>query len=102
MVLKLQSGQEYVVEMAISNVQRAITPKVCNPELRFLRSACRLIVLNICVKFHESILNSFEVTEQTQICGKNCHFSMFKWQYNSKRMQSRVTVHALCPLSHPP
>ena len=70
----LQSGHKYVVEMAIFNGQRAITPKVCNPELRFLRSARRLMVLNICVKFHENILNGFEVTERTRVCGKNCHF----------------------------
>ena len=38
-----------MVEMAIFNVQRAITPKVRYPELRFLRSARRLMVLNICV-----------------------------------------------------
>ena len=31
------------------NVQRAITPKVRNPDLRFLCSACCVI----CVKFHE-------------------------------------------------
>ena len=61
----LQSGHEYVVEMVIFNVQRAITPKVGNPQLRFLRSACHLIMLNICVKFHENILNDFEVTERT-------------------------------------
>ena len=77
MVLMLQSGHKYVVEMAIFHVQRAITPKVCNPELGYLRSACHLIVLNTCVKFHENILKGFEVTEQTQVCGKNCHFSMF-------------------------
>ena len=63
-----------MVKMAIFNVQRAITPKVCNPGLQFLCSARRLMVLNICVKFHENILNGFEVTEQTQVCGKNCHF----------------------------
>ena len=79
-VLMLQSGHEYVVEMAIFNVQRAITPKVCNPELRFFCSAHLLMVLNICVKFHENILKGFEVTERTRVCGKNCHFSMFKGQ----------------------
>ena len=39
------------------NVQRAITPKVSKPELRFMCSARCLIVLYICVKFHENILN---------------------------------------------
>ena len=97
----LQSEHEYVEEMAIFNVQRAITPKVCNQELRFLRSARRLMVLNICVKFHEIVLNGFLVIEQTRVCGKSCHFSMFKGN-NSKRMQSRVTVPALCMSSHPP
>ena len=74
------SGHKYVVVMAISNVQRAITPKVCNPELRFLCSAFCLKVLSICVKFHENISNGFEVTERTPVCGKNCHFSMFEGQ----------------------
>ena len=78
--LMLQSGHKYVIDIAIFNVQRAITAKVCNPELNFLFSACHLMVLNICVKFHENILNSFEVTERTRVCGKNCHFSMFKRQ----------------------
>ena len=84
-----------MVEMAIFIVQRAITPKECNPELRFLRSAGRLMVLNICVKFHENILNCFEVTEWTRVCGRNGNFQCLK-DNNSKRMQSRVTVLALC------
>ena len=63
-----------MVEMAIFNVQRAITPKVCNPEL--LCSACPLILLNICVKFHEYILNGFEVTERTRVCGKLPFFNV--------------------------
>ena len=76
----LQSVHEYVVEMAIFNVQRAKTPKVCNPELRFLYSAHHLIVLNICVKYHDNILNGFEVIVRTRVCGRNCHFSMFQGQ----------------------
>ena len=76
----LQSGHEYVGEMAIFTVHRAITPEVCNPELQFLHSARRLMVLNIYLKFHENILNGFEVTEWIQVCGKNCYFSMFNGQ----------------------
>ena len=41
--------------MAVFNVQRAITLKVGNPQLWFMCSAHHLIVLNICVKFHENI-----------------------------------------------
>ena len=33
------------------NIQRAITPKVDKPELRFMCSASHLIMLYICVKF---------------------------------------------------
>ena len=33
----------------IVNTQRAITPKVGKPELRFMCSAYRLIVFNVCV-----------------------------------------------------
>ena len=47
-------------------------------ELRFLRSERCLMVFNICVKFHLNILNDFEVTERTRVCGKNYHFPMFK------------------------
>ena len=49
-VLKLWSGHTKSV-----NTQRAITPKVGKPELRFMSSACRLMVLNVCVKFHENM-----------------------------------------------
>ena len=50
--------------------QRAITPKIRNPELWFLRSACRLMLLYICVKFHENISNSFWVTERIRFCDR--------------------------------
>ena len=48
------------------NKQRAITPKGGKPELRFLCSAHRLMVFNICVKFHENMLRCFKVMERTQ------------------------------------
>ena len=48
-----------MVKLPFFNVQRAITAKKYNPELRFLRSARRLILLNICVKFHGNISNGF-------------------------------------------
>ena len=52
-----------MVEMVIFNVQRAITPKVGKPELQFMCSASRLIVLFICVKFCENIMNGIGVME---------------------------------------
>ena len=64
-VFNLQSGNKYMVEMDMFNVQRAITPKVGKPELQFMCSAHCLIVLYICVKFCEKILDGIRVMEQT-------------------------------------
>ena len=50
----------------IVNTQRAITKKVEEPELRFMCSARRLMVFNICVKFHENMSNGFKVMERTR------------------------------------
>ena len=62
-VLKLWSGHDKIV-----NTQRAVTPKVEKPELRFMCSGCRLIVFYICVKFHENMSSGFKVMERTQNC----------------------------------
>ena len=100
-VLMLQSGHEYVVEMAIFNVQMAITPKVCNPGLRIWRSARRLMVLIICVNIHENILNVLKLQSGHEYVVKIAIFQCSKGN-NSKRMQSRVMVLALCIFSYPP
>ena len=55
-----------MVEMAIFNIQRAITLKVGKQELQFMCSACHLIMFNICVKFRENMSSSFNVMERTQ------------------------------------
>ena len=44
-------------------VQRQITPKIGQPELQFICSARRLMVLYICVKFCENISNGIRVME---------------------------------------
>ena len=49
-------------------LQRDVTQKIHIQELWFLHSACHLLVLNICMKFYEYILNSSKVIEQTQFC----------------------------------
>ena len=46
-------------------IQRDVTQKVSIQELQFLCSACQLMLVNICMKFHEDILNGFELTEWT-------------------------------------
>ena len=50
----------------IVNTQRAITPKVGKPELQFMFSAHRLMVFNVCVKFHENMSSTFKVMERTR------------------------------------
>ena len=52
--------------MKIVNTQRAITPKVRIPELRFMCSARWLIVFNVCVKFHENMSSGFNIMERTR------------------------------------
>ena len=54
------------MDTKIVNTQRAITPKVENPELRFMCSARRLVVFNVCVKFHENMSSGFKVMEWTR------------------------------------
>ena len=54
-----------MVEMAISNIQRAITLEVGKQGLRFMCSARRPMVFNICVKFHENMSSRFKVMERT-------------------------------------
>ena len=48
-----------MVEMAIFNIQRAITLIVGKQEFEVMFSACRLMVFNICVKFHENMSSGF-------------------------------------------
>ena len=40
-----------------------VTKKIHIQELWFMHSACHHLVLNICMKFYEYILNSFKVIE---------------------------------------
>ena len=52
--------------MKIIITQRAITPKVGKPQLRFMCSACRLLMFNVCVKFHENMSSGFKIMEPTR------------------------------------
>ena len=97
-VFNLQSGHEYMVEMAMFNIQRAITTKVGKPELQFMCSACCLMVLYICVKFHEN-MNGIRVMEWIQVRGRNGYIQHSKGN-NFKSRQTRVIVHMFCTLSN--
>ena len=52
--------------MKIVNTQRAITPKVQKPELRFMCLARRLMVFNVCWKFYENMSSGFKVMERSR------------------------------------
>ena len=62
-----------MVEMAIFNIQRAVTLKLGKQELRFVCSACHLMMFNICVMFHENMSSSFKVMEWTQKLLRDTH-----------------------------
>ena len=49
----------------------------------FLPSTRRLMLVNISMKFHEDILNGFQVTERTRFCHWNCYLQSSKG-HNSK------------------
>ena len=74
----------YMVEMAMFNVQRAITPKVGKPELWFMCSACCFIVLCIYVKFRENITKGIKVIEWTRVHDQNGYVQCSKGN-NSKK-----------------
>ena len=56
--------------MIIVKFQKGITPKMYRQELWFLWFACHLMMLNISTKFHENILNGFQVIEWTRFCDR--------------------------------
>ena len=88
-----------MIWITINNVQRAITPKAGNSELLFLCFAKCIIVIYICIKFHENISNSFQATEWTQIYYRYHYFQSSKG-INSKSRLTRVTFFVFCILSH--
>ena len=55
MVFNLQSRHECMVEMALFNLHRAITPKVGKPVLRSIYSARCLMMLYVYVTFRKKI-----------------------------------------------
>ena len=83
----------------VKKVQRDVTQKVSIQELWFLRSARRLMLVNICMKFHEDTLNGFKVTERMRFCLRNCYLQSSKG-HNSKSINTRVMGLAFCTSSN--
>ena len=64
-------------------------------ELPFLHSARRLMLVDICMKFHDASLYGLKVIERTRFCeGPSSKGN------NSKNINARVTVLALCTSSN--
>ena len=63
--LKLIERTRWRQDFVRDKVQREITPKKLMQELPFLRSARRLMLIDICMKFREDSLRGFQVTEGT-------------------------------------
>ena len=90
-VFNLQSGHEYMVEMAIFNVQRAITPKVGQTRVMVHVFCTSSYNPYICVKFRENITNSIRVMEWTRVHGRNGYVQSSK-DNNFKSRQTRVVA----------
>ena len=58
-----------------------------------MSSAYRLIVFNVCEKFHENMSSGFKVMERTRNC-------LHTKGSNSKSRKTRVTVHVFCMLAY--
>ena len=94
-----------MVEMAIFNIQRAITLKVGKQELLFMCSALRFMVFNNCVKFHENMSSGFKVMEPTQKLLTKTHTQKRRKLYTPlhtsyARGITRDMVHVFCMSSH--
>ena len=64
-------------------------------ELRFLHSACCLILVDICIMIHEESLMCFEVIERTRLRRRFGDGESSKGN-NSKSINTRAMVLALC------
>ena len=61
----MPSTDKILSQNSFLQVQRGITKRIHIQELWLLCSACRLMILNICMKFQEDIFNGFQVVERT-------------------------------------
>ena len=75
-------------------IPRKIIQKVKMQELWFLRSARRLMLIDIYMKFLENILDRFQVIGRTRFCD-----GQSSQENNSKSINARVMVLVLCTSS---
>ena len=63
--LKVIDRTRWRQDFVRDKVQREITQKILMQELLFLRSARRLMLVDICMKFHDASLYGLKVIERT-------------------------------------
>ena len=85
------------MDTKIVNRQRAITPKLGKAELRFMCSACHLMVFNICVKFHENMSSSFKVKERTRklLTDTDTHTNTHTHRYTDTEKTKTIYPHGI-------
>ena len=64
-------------------VLKAITQKALMQELRFLNSACHLILVDICMKIQKDSLKAFQVVERTRL-RRNLVMVKVPWEITEK------------------
>ena len=79
-------------------IQRDVTQKVSIQELQFLCSACQLMLVNICMKFHEDILNGFKLTEWTWFCHRTAKYTLQRDVTKKMHTQELWFLHSVCYL----
>ena len=64
-------------------VPKAIIQKALMQDFQFIKSACHLILVDICMKIHEDSLKTFQVVERTQL---RCNLVMVEnpWEITQK------------------
>ena len=78
MVFILWKRQGLLRHAAISSVKGGIAPNLYKQELWFLYFVSHLLMLNICMKFQNDVLNGFHNTVRTRVFHMNCYFTMVK------------------------
>ena len=79
-------------------VQKDVTQKVSIQELWFLHSACRLMLVNICMYFHEDILNGFKVIEWTWFCHRTANYKLQRGVTQKIHTKELWFLHSACHL----
>ena len=64
--LKVIERTRWRQDFVRDKVQREITQKIYTQELLILHSACRLMLVDICMKFHDASLYGLKVIERTR------------------------------------